>query len=280
MADNMTMIADLVNPEVNAPIVQYTMQHAMRFTPLAQVDNTLVGNAGDTLQFPKFTYIGDAKNIAEGQAIPFDKLGTKMTKVKVQKAAKGTMITDEAVLSGYGDAIGESTRQLGLSIADFVDTAVLTAAKSGSQKATIAPTVEGLQTALDVFNDEDDSTVVAIMSPKTASKLRMDAINKKLGSEAGANQVINGTYYDVLGAQIVRSKKLTDTEMILIKANQSSPALKLVMKRNVLLKTQQDIDHDAIKMTATEHFAAFLYDDTKVVVATVQAAAEAGGVGH
>ena len=203
-----------------------------------------------------------------------------MTKVKVQKAAKGTMITDEAVLSGYGDAIGESTRQLGLSIADFVDTAVLTAAKSGSQKATITPTVEGLQTALDVFNDEDDSTVVAVMSPKTATKLRMDAINKKLGSEAGANQVINGTYYDVLGAQIVRSKKLTDTEMILIKANQSSPALKLVMKRNVLLKTQQDIDHDATKMTATEHFAAFLYDDTKVVVATVQAAAEAGGVGH
>lgn len=280
MTDSMTMIADLVNPEVNAPIVQYTMQHAMRFTPLAQVDNTLVGNAGDTLQFPKFTYIGDAKNIAEGQAIPFDKLGTKMTKVKVQKAAKGTMITDEAVLSGYGDAIGESTRQLGLSIADFVDTAVLTAAKSGSQKATITPTVEGLQTALDVFNDEDDSTVVAVMSPKTASKLRMDAINKKLGSEAGANQVINGTYYDVLGAQIVRSKKLTDTEMILIKANQSSPALKLVMKRNVLLKTQQDIDHDATKMTATEHFAAFLYDDTKVVVATVQAAAEASGTGH
>ena len=280
MADNMTMIADLVNPKVNAPIVQYTMQHAMRFTPLAQVDNTLVGNAGDTLQFPKFTYIGDAKNIAEGQAIPFDKLGTKMTKVKVQKAAKGTMITDEAVLSGYGDAIGESTRQLGLSIADFVDTAVLAAAKGGTQKVTIAPTVEGLQTALDMFNDEDDSTVVAVMSPKTASKLRMDAINKKLGSEAGANQVINGTYYDVLGAQIVRSKKLTDTEMILIKANQSSPALKLVMKRNVLLKTQQDIDHDATKMTATEHFAAFLYDDTKVVVATVQAAAEAGSMGH
>ena len=177
---------------------------------------------------------------------------------------------DEAILSGYGDVMGEANRQLGMSIADYVDTQMLTAAKGGTQKITIAPTVEGLQAATDMFNDEDDSVVVAVMSPKTASKLRMDSINKKMGSEVGANQVINGTYYDVLGVQLVRSKKLADTEMVLVKANATSPALKLVNKRAVAVETQRDIVTKSTIMTADEHFAAYLYDDTKVVVATVQ----------
>lgn len=205
-----------------------------------------------------------------------DKLGTKTASVKVQKAAKGIRITDEAILSGYGDVMGEANRQLGMSIADYVDTQMLTAAKGGTQKITIAPTTEGLQAATDMFNDEDDSVVVAIMSPKTASKLRMDAINKKMGSEAGANQVINGTYYDVLGVQLVRSKKLADTDMILVKANATTPALKLVKKRDVAVETQRDIVTKSTIMTGDEHFAAYLYDDTKVVVATVQ---DATGVG-
>lgn len=276
MADTITQIADLVNPEVNAPIISYALEKALRFTPLAQVDNTLVSSPGDTLKMPKFTYIGDAKDVAEGAPIPLDKLGTKTAAVTVKKAAKGTQITDEAVLKGYGDPVGESNRQLSLALANKVDDDLLAAAKTGKQKATITATVDGLLDAVDTFTDDsDDSPLVLVTSRKVASAIRRDAQKNQIGSDIGADAVINNTKYAVEGVQIVVTNKMGDTEGILLKVNPVTPPLKLIMKRGVQVETDRDIIKKTTIMTADEHYAAYLYDDSKVVVVTFQAASAA-----
>lgn len=270
MADTLTQLADLVNPQVLAPIVSYEFKNALRFTPLASIDNTLAGTAGNTLTFPAFTYIGDAQDVAEGAPIPLDKLGTSTTSATVKKAAKGTEITDEAVLSGYGDPVGESTKQLGLSIANKVDNDILAAALTATQSVDFAATSDMVQSALTVFatnSDDDDSPVVAVMSPVDAAALRKAARNEGTGSEVSANALVNGTKFEVLGVQIIESNKVTTGQALFIKVNSSSPAIKLIMKKSASVETDRNIITKTTVLTADEHYVAYLYDPTKVVVA-------------
>lgn len=270
MADTLTKLADLVNPQVLAPIVSYEFKNAMRFTPLASIDNTLTGTAGNTLTFPAFTYIGDAQDVAEGAPIPLDKLGTSTTSATVKKAAKGTEITDEAVLSGYGDPVGESTKQLGLSIANKVDNDILAAALTATQSVDFAATSDMVQSALTTFatnSDDDDSPVVAVMSPADAAALRKAARNEGTGSEVSANALVNGTKFEVLGVQIIESNKVTAGQAIFIKVNATSPAIKLIMKKSASVETDRNIITKTTVLTADEHYVAYLYDPTKVVVA-------------
>lgn len=270
MANTLTKLADLVNPEVLAPIVSYEFKQALRFTPLASVDTTLQGRSGDTLKFPAFTYIGDAQDVAEGAAIPLDKLGTTTKSVTIKKAAKGTEITDEAVLSGYGDPVGESTKQLGLAIANKVDNDILAAALTATQTVDFATTSDGVQAALTVFatnSDQDDSPVVGLFNPVDAAALRKASRAEGTGSDVAQNALVNGTKFEVLGVQIIESNKVTAGQAIFIKVNPNVPALKLVMKRAAEVENQRNIINKTTVLTADEHYTAYLYDPTKVVVA-------------
>lgn len=266
----LTQLQNLVNPEIYAPMVAAELTKALRFTPLAQVDTTLQGSAGNTLTVSRFEYMGDAAYVAEGMPIPLDELGTNTAQVTIRKIAKGTSITDEAVLSGLGDPIGESTRQLGLALANTVDTALLNAALDNpTQTATVTANVDGILAGLGVFNDDGDYPYVAVMSPKNAAKVRSSANAQMVGSETGANSLISGTYFNVYGTQIVRSRKVPDNKIIFFKVTPASPALKLLMKQGVSVESERHSTNDTTIITAREHFAAYVYDPSKIVVATV-----------
>lgn len=266
-----TTMTQMINPEVLADMVNAALPKALRFTPLADVDTTLQGQPGNTLKFPAWTYIGPAADVAEGVAIPLDQMATSTKNVTVKKAGKGVEITDESVLSGYGDPIGEATRQLALSIADKIDSDLLTAALTTTQTIAAIPfaskklTVAGLESALALFNDEDDQPAVLVVNPADAADLRNDAgTNYLAGSEVGANAVVSGVFGEVLGVQIVRSNKVTKGAPVIIKAG----ALRLVMKRAAQVETDRDIVKKTNVITADEHYAAYLYDLTKVVKIT------------
>ncbi|UUM58637.1 N4-gp56 family major capsid protein [Streptococcus suis] len=271
-----TKIADLINPQVMANHISAKLPKSLKFTPLATVERTLVGQPGTKLTVPKFTYTGAASEVAEGQAIPLNKLGTTTTEMTIKKIATGYEITDEAILSGMGDPVGEAVRQLRLAIADKMDSDIIELAKTATQHVTDAPnTLEAIQKALDIFADEEDVRYVGIFNPIDAMKLRTAAGKDFLrGSELGAQALVSGVFGEVLGVEIVRSKKVTAGQGFIVAVSARSTdteddarygAFVINMKRDVSVETDRDILKKTTVITGDEHYGVYLYDDTKVV---------------
>ena len=271
-----TKIEQLVNPEVMADMISAKLPKMIKFTPLAYVERKLVGQPGNTVTVPKWVYSGDAKDIAEGEAITPDQLTTAKTTMTIKKAGKGIELTDEAVLSGIGDPIGQATHQIALAIANKVDNDLATEAAKATQYVDDAPTTgDALDKALAVFSDEEDAHYVAVINPEDAIALRSNTVKEWLrGSEIGANTVVSGTFGETHGVQIVRSKKVTKGKGFLVKVSAVDTdtddvakygAFVINLKRDVEIEKDRDILKKTTVITGDEHYGVYLYDPTKVV---------------
>lgn len=274
MATGTTKLAQLVNPEVLAPMMQSELDKKLRFAQFADIDNTLVGQPGNTLTFPAFVYSGDAKVVAEGEEIPIDQIETKKRQATIQKIGKGTELTDEALLSGYGDPKGEAVRQHGMAIANKVDNDVLEALKGATLTVeTDITKLAGLQTAIDKFNDEDLESMVLFVNPLDAGALRGNATdNFTRATLLGDDVIVKGAFGEALGAIIVRTNKLNQGEAILAKRG----AVKLITKRDFFLETERDASRKATALFSDKHYVAYLYDESKVVKINKGAAPSVG----
>lgn len=275
-----TQLAQMIDPEVMAQMLQAQLPQAVRFSAIAPIDTTLQGQAGDTVTVPRYKYIGDAKDVAEGGEIQYNQLQTATQKITIKKAGIGVTLTDEAVLSGYGDPAGEATRQIGMSIASKVDNDILATAKTASlvvQHAIDLDLIDQVSAQLidntSDFNyeDNDAQTGVLFLHPKDANALRKLASNNwTRATELGDQMLINGTFGELLGWQIVITRKLAVGYGLAVLPG----ALKTYLKRDVNLETQRDIDHKLTKLNADKIYGVAIMNDAKIV--QIKPAAAAG----
>ena len=168
MAREVTKLENLIDPEVMAPMISAKIENGIKVTPFAKVDTTLQGQPGSTITVPKYKYIGDAEDVAEGVEAGTVKLTTSKAEYEIKKAVKAVELTDEAVLSGYGNPVGETNNQLGLSIASKVDADAI----SALQEATLIYdgsenyiSYNGIVDGIDLFNEEFNTDKVMFINP-------------------------------------------------------------------------------------------------------------------
>lgn len=225
----MTKLKDLVDPQVMADMVSAKLPKKIKFTPIARIDTTLEGRPGSTITVPKYAYIGDAEDVAEGVAMGTTVLTASTTEAKVKKAGKAVELTDESVLSGYGDPVGTAVNQLTMSIAAKVDNDgydALCGAPLTYDGTATEISYRGVVSANAKFEDESDASLTKIIfiHPNQEATLLNDD-DFKSNDKYPLNVIMSGTIGSIAGAQVVKSKKV---KLIKYELNDSAGTVTIV----------------------------------------------------
>lgn len=265
-----TMLANLVDPEVLAAYIDKKLIHNIVFAPLAEVDATLVGAPGDVIKFPYYSFIGSAEDLVEGSAISTVSLNASTVSCQIKEAGKGVEITDTAILSAYGNPVGEIGSQLVKAIADKVDIDFLTTLGGATQVYSTSTSqaglsVQDLSNSLELFGEDIDGKKTLLVSPKVYTAIR----NTKdwcPASEFAAGALVRGAVGQVFGCDIIVSNRLRNANALKECAYIVKPgALRLVLKRNTLLEADRDILRRVNVFTATKHYVTYRYNESGII---------------
>lgn len=289
MAD-VTKIMDMIVPEVMADMISAKVEEKVIVSKIAKVDTTLVGTAGNEVTVPQYKYIGDAEDIAEGVEMGTAKLETGSTSFTIKKAGKGVAITDEAVLSGYGDPVGEAQKQLAMSIANKIEKDVVEVITTPSESegdgkvqliagdGTAQISYAGVVDAEDMFDEEVSSDKVLYVHPKQMTKLRKDA--DFISADKYDGKVMTSGEVGKIGTcRVVRSKKVpmdgTNSYYLnpIVKLTNDAeteadaPAVTIYLKRDTQVEKERHASKGITDIYTNKHYGVALTNTTKVVIA-------------
>lgn len=276
-----TKINDLVNPKVMADSISAKIEKKLVVSPIAKIDDSLTGVPGDTVYVPQYSYIGDADDVAEGGAVDTTKLVASTTPATVKKAMKAVELTDEAVLSGYGNPIGETNNQLALAIASKVDADAMDALQTAqlSYDGTSSEiSYDGIVDAIDIFEEETNTQKVMFIHPKQMTQLRHDNNFISADKYPGA-VVMTGEIGMIANTRIVPSKRvpLNEDETYYINpivkieqdinSEDETPALTIYIKRDTNVEAQRESLRRVTDISVDKLYTVALSNSSKVVLA-------------
>lgn len=257
-----TYLENLFDPQVVADLINTKLIDNIVFAPLATVDNTLQGRAGDTVTLPYYAYIGAAADVAEGTDIPIAQLTQSTKSVTITKIGKGVQFTDEALLSGYGDPLGQGVTQIAKAIADKVEKKLFNEMNVNAAKIyqpTGALTADDLPLALSLFGEDADGTKVLLCDSNFYAALLKN--NWIPASEIAAEVKVRGAIGMAYGCQVIVTDRLKDDNFFIMKDG----ALAIFTKRDVMVEKDRDIVNQSTVVVGSKLFAPYLLNPNNLI---------------
>jgi N4-gp56 family major capsid protein len=283
-----TVSSNMIIPEVFGDMAQAEFLGAVKVasSPAVVSDNTLVGQPGETIHFPKWDTLADSDfaDLTEDVAIVPVNLDSSDSEATIKEAGMGVEITTRAQIVGLGNAQAEARRQFGILAARRVDKDLITQAQAdesasgGGTPFTVTESTGTTKLSWDVlvdgfatFGDEFDPSLFAgiyINSEQMTDLFRdsnfIDA--SKLGS--GASALRTGSLGLLGGINAYVSDRVAAKKVLILK----NRSLGLLYKQRPIVEQDRDILKRTDVLAITTHYAVKRLNDRGVCVVTLAAA--------
>ena len=261
MAQGPTKLNKLIDPEVIGAYLDVKLVDKIKLAPIVEVDRTLEGRPGSTLTLPKWGYIGDAADLAEGAALTYEDIAESTQEISVKKVAKGVSITDEAVLSGYGNPVEQIGQQLLVAVASKIEADMYDAVKKATTKKVVNSAAFAKEAIVDMraqFGEDQEEAMYLFVNPAEFALLAKDPDFVQIQNGAA---IISGTMGRLFGVDIVVANRVEAGKPFLMKAG----AIALIMKRNVMVEADRDITTFSTKYAVSDHYAPYVKYADRIV---------------
>lgn len=300
MANDTTTASDLIVPEVWGPVIRDAILGKAVLMPLVTVDTTLEGQPGDSINFPKFGYIGDAVDLTEGVAMETKALSMTSSRAVIKEVGTAIEITDKAVLTSIGNPQDQAAQQVGIAASRKIDTDIRAAAErvvtgsSDPDDPNTSPLIttntgggvlswNAVTKGIALLGDEWDPAEMAGIV--IHSKQHVDLLNDanflsadKLGQQGTA--LARGQVGAIATVPVFvsdRATAVTDVDSVTA-GNQpgykalliKKGAITLAYKRRPIVEKDRDILKRTTVITTNVHYAVKRTDDRGVVVIATQ----------
>ena len=284
-----TLSTDLYRPDVWRDLAQtaFKGRAIVATSPAVVVDDSLVGEPGDTVNFPKWMNLSDMVDLAETDVLVPEKLRQSNSQATIKEAGKAAEWSDKAKLTGIGNIQDEAIRQFGVLAARKVDADLIAAATAtiagGITYADGTPAVASNPLTLTatggltwanivkaglLFGDEFDPSDFAGLYINSAASEQMLNDEKfiQAAQTSGGNSLISGGLLGTKnGLRIFQTNRLAAGKALLLKTN----SLGLMYKRRPVVEQDRDILARTTVVATTMHYAVKRLNDEGVVNITL-----------
>lgn len=258
-------------PEVFADLAQASFAGKVRVlgSPAVVEDNTLVGQPGETISFPKWDTLTDLADLTTGVAMAVATMGQTDSSATIKEAGKAVAINDRdklTILGGEGGSESEAVRQFGVLAARKVDGDLITEAVANAGHA-LAPGAVALSWSVlvdhfaqygDDFEPEDFAGIY-INSAQMASIFK-DA-NFLEAAKVGDNSIVRRGVIGLLGGIPVQiTNRVAAGTVLTLKNN----ALGALYKRRPIVETDRDVLKRQDIVTTNVHYAVKALDAARI----------------